>query len=254
MFMTNDIFYYIGQFVFGLGIYLSISNNTDKILWNICKIESKTKKIYKKFLLPYYIQYFPESEKSDVHVYKNGEQIYELSYIDSIKLTTPENYDLVTYTIKNDRDENYVAFYNDISLLTNNLQLSNVRFINVTIKINNNIFDITHPNNSYPYVIGNILFDKSYIKWCGIKINDDDEYSLEIIDNNVNLLELKCNKEYYETIKLEKDTYVVEKKIINNKRKMSMEIIDNDTILEKVEDKENGLFSWLFNQNKIKCD
>jgi len=61
-----------------------------------------------------------------------------------------------------------------------------------------------------PYVVGNILFTPQYLRLTGINIGDDEDYEIELIDNNINRQLIKYGKNKREIIKINTDGYNIE--------------------------------------------
>lgn len=101
-----------------------------------------------------------------------------------------------------------INFFSNNNLLTyNSLKKTNFTFILVEIINSKSKIDITNflnnNTNSY-YLENNNLFDKNFIIWLQYnKLNIEDNYKINIIDNNINTLELDKSK----YIKLSSDSY-----------------------------------------------
>jgi hypothetical protein len=86
------------------------------------------------------------------------------------------------------------------------IEVATFKFIQTYIEVNGKSYDIeTHKF----MVVGNRLFDKPFNRWLlsteyGIELMDDDEYIVNIIDQDVNMISLSP-KEY---IEVNKDNYL----------------------------------------------
>ena len=135
-----------------------------------------------------------------------------------------DTYDLILYNepinnepIKND-SINSQTKYNVVrldskSIIPNNYNIkyskSSVHFLNIKISYDGNIYNIDLGENNF-YIIGNILFDKPFIKWIlrkdhNVILDDSKGYICNIMDNNVNFIVLKSTN----GIVIEKDKYIL---------------------------------------------
>jgi len=151
---------------------------------------------------------------------KNGNEVKECN-IDQLKLykDTINNYDLILYKDIHTTSDKYR--YNILRLdkyrISNkyfNYNISNVRFADIQIIYKSNKYSVDFSKDNY-YINGNILFDKEFVKWYlnsayGILIDDKEEYTCTIMDQNINCICLDSSNK----IVLEKDSYRVESSII----------------------------------------
>ena len=97
-------------------------------------------------------------------------------------------------------------------LLKENFDKSENIFISIEINLNSKTIDITKDIKPF-YIINNTILDKTFVEWFlktekHIDLNNE-EYIISIIDNNVNMIELK--KDQYVFIK-GKTEYSIETK------------------------------------------
>ena len=149
-------------------------------------------------------------------------QINLIYIFDNKKLIAKEKYDSFNKMIElkkliEENNNNFfihqinnldINFFSNNNLLTyNSLKKTNFTFILVEIINSKSKIDITNflnnNTNSY-YLENNNLFDKNFIIWLQYnKLNIEDNYKINIIDNNINTLELDKSK----YIKLSSDSY-----------------------------------------------
>ena len=103
-----------------------------------------------------------------------------------------------------------INFFSNNKLLNNNsLKKTNYTFILVEIINYKNKIDITNflnNNTNCYYLENNNLFDKNFIIWLQYNnLNIEENYKINIIDNNINTIELDKTK----YIKLLQDTYKI---------------------------------------------
>ena len=99
-----------------------------------------------------------------------------------------------------------------IDLLKENFDKAENIFISIEINLNSKTIDITKDIKPF-YIINNTILDKTFVEWFlktekHIDLNNE-EYVISIIDNNVNMIELK--KDQYIFIK-NKTEYSIETK------------------------------------------
>ena len=97
-------------------------------------------------------------------------------------------------------------------LLKENFDKAENIFISIEINLNSRNIDITNDIKPF-YIINNTILDKTFVEWFlktekHIDLNNE-EYVISIIDNNVNMIELK--KDQYVFIK-DKTEYSIETK------------------------------------------
>ena len=136
---------------------------------------------------------------------------------DSINNEPINNDSINNEPIKND-SINSQTKYNVVrldskSIIPNNYNIkyskSSVHFLNIKISYDGNIYNIDLGENNF-YIIGNILFDKPFIKWIlrkdhNVILDDSKGYICNIMDNNVNFIVLKSTN----GIVIEKDKYIL---------------------------------------------
>ena len=192
-------------------------NNTYNITYILLKIYD--------FLLTFYIILMNKFNIYYNLIYKKFYTPTNLIYIfDNDTLIIKENFNN-NFKIKeliNNTNNNYFIIHNfqhlDINYISNNYILNNINlikpkftFILVEISSNNQKFDITNflnnKNTSY-YIVNNVLFDKQFMYWLKYnKFNIDiNNYTINIIDNDINNIKLLSNK----CIKLHHSSYSIE--------------------------------------------
>jgi len=151
----------------------------------------------------------------NIYIIKDSEIIQKLENLSNIE-ELHINYDYLIYkTITNNKIlvSQHLTF-DDIKQKQNMIEPCNYEFIFITIKIQNDSYNITNilkNNNFYYYVNNNILFTDIFMNWLFIyhlKIQLEDYYII-LLDHNANQIEINNTQ----SIKLNKNNY----EIINNK-------------------------------------
>jgi hypothetical protein len=149
--------------------------------------------------------YFP---KNTISFIKNG---CEVKDCDTGQLNdlieNPDKYDMILFKhyIRPDDNSGNMFKCNVIRLSTcinrNYLRLrlppiiSNIKFIDVRVSYNDKDYNIAFSSEYNYYIVGNVLFDKAFIKWHLntyhlVVIDDDDDYICNILDNSVNFIQI----------------------------------------------------------------
>lgn len=149
--------------------------------------------------------------------------------MDVTKVSPSGNYDLVIISdVCEDSRENIIIFSKIPETSYSKYELSNIQFLALYLKHNNNnhIINLCESNKNY-YVVGNIInsvFVKYYlINVLQITIDTDKPfvYTLELMDHNINMVYLNETQ----SIIIQKDGYQIE---------------DNTNVLENNKDKEDN--------------
>lgn len=149
---------------------------------------------------------------------KNGHEIKicERSQLMYLKENT-DNYEMVLYTnfIKSNDilTKNVLRLSNIINknyLINPNIISSNIKFIDIRVLYNDSNYVIDFGKDNY-YIVGNVLFDRSFIKWYlnmyhSVFIDDDEDYICHILDDNVNFIQIDSSS----YVVIEKDKYTIE--------------------------------------------
>ena len=125
------------------------------------------------------------------------------------------DYDAFIYSEPNDKTVNKKFMLCNHELHVT-LEPSNIRFIMVELNANNKTIrlDLTVHNNNY-YVVGNIINSRflNYFVNRYYEVKSLENYTLTIIDNNVNMIEIGVD----DYIRLDKDAYtIIRRKQINS--------------------------------------
>ena len=213
----NGFFYSIGAITaIGVGGYLTKTYGNavvSELAWIGCKAEVKTRRLFKNSILPLYKSVFKSNnnnEPTNVSFYYKGKLINKMRISDAIGLDPDFLYDIITYTLINDDGTSFVALYNNIEYLTGNINSSNQSFLSVLLRRGDKEEEVPPLKCGSPYVVGNILFSPQYLRLTGINIKDDEEYEIELIDNNINRKLIKYSKNKREIIKIRHDGYNIE--------------------------------------------
>ena len=213
----NGVFYSIGA-ITAIGIVGYVTNTygltfVSEIAWIGCKAEVKTNKLLKNYILPLYKSLFESNnnnEPTDVCFYYKGKLINKMTISSAFGFEPDFLYDIITYTLRNDNGTAYVSLHNNIDQLTGNINSSNPSFLSVLLRRGDKEEEVPSLKYGSPYVVGNILFTPQYLRLTGIKIDDDEEYEIELIDNDINRQIITYGKTKREIIKINNDGYNIE--------------------------------------------
>ena len=125
------------------------------------------------------------------------------------------NYDLVVYSEPGEKIVNKGFTTISTPELPTTLVPSNIRFILAELSANNQTIklDFAGHNDNY-YVVGNIFNSRfiDYFVHRYYKVDSLANYTLNIIDNNVNMVQISAD----DSIRLDKDTYTIIRKKTTN--------------------------------------
>lgn len=209
----NGFFYSIGA-ITAIGTVGYVMNTygltiVSEIAWLGCKAEVKTNKLLKNYILPLF-KSNNNNEPTDVCFYYKGKLINKMTISSAFGFEPDFQYDIITYTLRNDNGTAYVALHNNIEYLTGNINSSTPSFLSVLLRRGDKEEEVPPLKCGSPYVVGNILFTPQYLRLTGINIDDDEEYEIELIDNDINRQIIKYGKNKREIIKINNDGYNIE--------------------------------------------
>lgn len=162
--------------------------------------------------------------------------------IEEIKEKINDDFELIVISSNNDElsnSKNKVCCSNISNEIS--YDLSNIKFINLSIMHNNNTYNIDLKNNNENYYIVNNKINSSFLKYylvnvLKVDVNKDFNYKLQLMDHEVNIFHLDESHD----IIIEKDNYRIE-----NKNKNLFEEITHINIKGSVDSvkecKENNL-------------
>ena len=152
----------------------------------------------------------------------NKESLFVLQYNNKTKEETISNIDdynnlekTLNFLVKNDlyKTIDNLQSIKTEDLLKENFDKTDNIFISVEVNLKESNIDITTDIKRF-YVINNNILDQTFIEWFLKKFNNidlnDEHYTISIIDNNVNMIELKNNQ--YIIIKNKTDYSIETKK------------------------------------------
>ena len=149
-------------------------------------------------------------DKNIVYIFQDKNYLCKKNYSLFIKMIEIKEYNLENKNNFFIHQINYldITYISNNKLLNNNnFKKTNFTFILVEIINSNYTIDITNflnNVNSCYYIINNNLFDKNFIIWLQYnKFNIENNYKINIIDNNINTIQFDKNK----YIKLLADSY-----------------------------------------------
>lgn len=164
--------------------------------------------------------YFVKLNDSIIFI-KDGNEVKE--YEINTLIDTPDEYDMSLYkhyinpndTSSNKLKKNVIRLSNCIEgnkLKLSHIIPSNVKFIDIKVSYNDKIYNIDFSSEDNYYIVGNILFDRVFIKWyCKtfhkVTIDDDDDYICNILDNSVTFIQIDSSAH----IVIGLDDYTIEK-------------------------------------------
>lgn len=157
---------------------------------------------------------------------------------DDIKTHLNDTVELMIITDYNKKDtnaSNKICMSKNIDEISN-CDVSNIKFIDLTVTYNGDIHKIHLKNDEHNFYIVNNKIDETFLKYYLmniLKINIDDKfkYDLQLIDHEVNISLLDNNH----SIIIEKDSYRIEsKKDLNNQDTLKHDNkSENQNILEE---------------------
>jgi len=184
--------------------------------WLLCGMEVKAKKAAAK-LLPYYRAIFPEPEPAEVKIYSLGSIVAEMTYLSALEFNPNTTHDLVSYTVRDDAGTCYTALHNDISALTDKVKASPKRFLSAMLQMDGTTTEVKVPDGTNPYVAGNVLFNPPYLRWAGLDICDDAEYTMHLIDSSVVQATTTWGPDKHEVVRMTVEGYEIEETGVENK-------------------------------------
>jgi len=207
-----------------------------------------------------------QTVKPTIHIIRDGtivDSYYESDLEPKFMLDKP--YDFIIHEISNvvskDCDTIYMTRLTSLTKesINRNVKLSNIKFVYISLNNNDEIIPIDFvPHNNY-YIVGNKLFDVSFVKWyCSSKLNItlNDNYELNILDHKTN--EIVINKNNYIIIGLNDyevcSCYEDEKVENKDDEKVENKDDENDSepqMLEKPTTTVGTGGMWWWGNNKI---
>ena len=227
-----------------------ICNIRNNIVWQILKLYSNCKFYLTKLKFKY-------AKKKIIFIEDSCEllklTINDLEEIKELKSRIEEDIDYNFIFFVNNND--YIRYNNIDELIENNFDYnsSSIQFINISLDYNDIKYNINLKKNNF-YIENNILFDKEFMKYyCkkNLKLNYDENinYTITILDNDCNKIDIK-NDSY---IIINKDTYTINKCIINKNNKNTEIEDDSIDMCSDIETKNIPTSShWFFDYLKSK--
>jgi len=161
--------------------------------------------------------------------------LHEIKF-DDVKGNLDDNFELMIVTSQNNESncKNKLCCTN----ITNDVSydLSNIKFIDLSITHNNKIYNIDLKNENHNFYVVNNKINKSFLRYYLVNIlkldvSEEFNYKLQLMDHQVNILHLDESHD----IVIEKDNYRIE-----NKNKNSVEEITNIHIKGSIKSLKEG--------------
>lgn len=164
----------------------------------------------------------------DFYVFEsmNDHQISEFidfkeSFVNNPNFLFSKNPDskMIIFNDTTDNVTNKICYYKPFENVTSQYDISNVSFISFKVILKSNEYSIKLSSPEYNfYIVGNEInrqwFKYYFSKYLNINLMDYVEYTIEIVDENVNFVYISYN----DSIKFEKESYEIikheEKKIL----------------------------------------
>jgi len=142
--------------------------------------------------------------------------------LEEIKDKINDNFELIVISSNNNElsnSKNKICCSNISNEIS--YDISNIKFINLSITHNNNTYNIDLKNNNENYYVVNNKINSSFLKYylvnvLKVDINNNFNYKLQLMDHEVNILHLDESHD----IVIEKNNYRIE----NNNKKLVEEI------------------------------
>ena len=166
------------------------------IIWNIEKSYIILTDIFYKFYLNHKNSIDYEYIKDEIEYIKNNKIInntinYKYKNLKNI-INYELDYDFIIHIIHKTDDKKYIKILNSIDDIQRKYIKSNINFIYIDICLNNDENNKFILDNNYVLnLVGNKIFNKSFIKWFlfkyyNYKLNNQ-YYVINTIDNSINL-------------------------------------------------------------------
>ena len=244
-----------------------------KTLWNIEKykiiLKDNIQNLSKKFNNNIDIVNKDEIEylKDEIEYIKNNKTVLLIknNNFNNLKNVINHNvkYDLIVHTIYKTNGKQYIKILNNLNDINNNYKLSDKNFIYIDVCLNNDEKNKVVIDNKYIFnIIGNKIFDRSFMKWFlsknyNINLNNEN-YVINTIDNNINSDKLYNNDNLKEFFYIKKDIFskivievnknesenVNEKEVLNsnveNSNVKNTDILNNEDNNEDIKNEDNN--------------
>ena len=142
-------------------------------------------------------------------------------------------YDFIVHTIYKTNEKQYIKILNNLNDINSNYNLSDKNFIYIDICLNNDEKNKLVIDNKYIFnIVGNKIFDRSFMKWFlsknyNINLNNEN-YVINTIDDNINSQKLYNNDNLKEYFYIKKNIF--SKIIIEVSKNESANVIEKEVI------------------------
>ena len=147
-------------------------------------------------------------------------------------------YDFIVHTIYKTNGKQYIKILNNLNDINDKYNISNNNFIYIDICLNNDEKNKLVIDNKYIFnIIGNKIFDRSFMKWFlsknyNINLNNEN-YIINTIDDNINSHKLYNNYNLKEYFYIKKDMF--SKIIIEISKNESANVLEKEIVNSNVE-------------------
>jgi len=195
-----------------------------KFLFDYNVIKQKLIRYCKKNIINY-----GNTKLNGIFYYKNNRIVHKTTLLDLLidKKKYFDNYNFISYEIENENtSKNYRLFNNENEIFKEACDKNKIEFIKPNIHIlsaililkRNNLFeyyDVT-PTKKYNFMFqGNYLYSRSFIDYF-FNIIPTNDYTVKIIDNNVNEIDLVNTNTESQTLSIKENKF----EVITNKNEV----------------------------------
>ena len=205
--------------------------NKENIAYNLIYLYSSIQILINKITNVISIKTTKTITTHDVYTFEsiNDVQIsefveYKKKFIDNPEMTFAKNPDakMIIFNDTIDNVTNKICYYKPYENITSKYEISNVSFISFKVNVESNEYNIKLSTPEYNfYIVGNEINEqwiKYYFrKYLNNNLLDMFDYTIEIVDENVNFVNISQNdtirftKETYEIIKYENENNNIKK-------------------------------------------
>ena len=234
------------------------------------KLQVKTKRFYENYVSSTFDEikemFFganvPHLEDR-VLIIKDGQVVAATTSPSMLSLLSLDytGYDMVLYNFGDGASSPMIRF-DKVENVNDDFKMSDHRFINVTLHVNDEDYTLNLCEPENHYVVGNRILDHDFIKWMaynrlGLKEFPDD-YKITVIDGNADQLTLRMN----DAVLMQEDGYDVLERVGNDNSDNSVNLeegnqsdsscneVEKNNGQDKEEEKEENSWWKLFQSKK----
>lgn len=232
-------------FLFECGIYIAVEYTITYLYYiNLNLFKKRAEDLYKTYIKQNY--YVPTEE---VFYYKNNKVVSKTSIVELLITNNCStfDYDFVTYEIINDSGETKRRIFDNVNDILAELSEkyriecvpSKVHILSALLVITRNktdeLYDVT-PRGLGVELQTNKLYSQSFINYF-FNINPTSNYSIKIIDSNINEIELVNTPQQRQVVCIKDDSLEVVTNVTD--------ILDNDAPRNFINNLKNKIYCYL---------